>query len=121
MKTKIPRYSQAFKRQVVSEYEAGASCRHLQQKYGIGGSDTINRWVRQFSRQGLRQELMRIQRPDERDQIKLAQERIQRLEQAVSQLALDKILLQAELAEPKPCSVARSKQRSAADHEARHG
>ncbi|MCB2068703.1 MAG: hypothetical protein KDF67_03245, partial [Ottowia sp.] len=75
------------------EYEAGASCRHLQQKYGIGGSDTINRWVRQFSRQGLRQELMRIQRPDERDQIKLAQERIQRLEQAVSQLALDKILL----------------------------
>ncbi len=33
----IKRYSQAFKQQVVCEYQAGASVNSLRHKYGIGG------------------------------------------------------------------------------------
>lgn len=45
-KTTIKRYSEAFKRQVVSEYEAGQSIAGLQQKYGINGNTTIQGWVK---------------------------------------------------------------------------
>ena len=47
-KERIKRYSEAFKHQVVREYEAGASARWLMQKYGIGGDSTIKRWVHQY-------------------------------------------------------------------------
>ncbi len=38
------RYSEPFKRQVVSEYEAGASLKALQRKYAIGNLSTLKRW-----------------------------------------------------------------------------
>jgi hypothetical protein len=50
----IKRYSIAFKKQVVSEYEAGSSLKSLQQRYGIGGDHTVSRWVEQYGREGLR-------------------------------------------------------------------
>ena len=37
----VKRYSQAFKQEVVKEYEAGASAKYLSEKYGIGGGSTI--------------------------------------------------------------------------------
>ena len=40
-KEPIKRYSQAFKQQVVREYEAGASATSLAQRYGIGTHTTI--------------------------------------------------------------------------------
>ena len=54
-KTVIKRYSEAFKRQVVSEYEAGQSATWLRRKYGITGRDTIERWVKKYAHAGLRQ------------------------------------------------------------------
>ena len=63
MKKRITkRYSEAFKRQVVSEYEDGFSVQDLRHKYGITGNGTIERWVRQYANAGLRQELITIQR-----------------------------------------------------------
>jgi transposase-like protein len=44
-KEPIIRYNQAFKQQVVREYEAGASIYQLRQKYGIGGYQTVKRWI----------------------------------------------------------------------------
>lgn len=41
MKTTYKRYSEAFKRQVVLEYEAGISVNALQKKYDIAGTETI--------------------------------------------------------------------------------
>ena len=43
------RYSEAFKKQVISELESG-QLRHqaeARERYGIGGGDTINSWLRQ--------------------------------------------------------------------------
>ena len=44
------RYSEAFKRQVVKEYEDGASVSHLRKKHGIGGSMTITKWAQKYGK-----------------------------------------------------------------------
>ncbi len=44
------RYSEAFKRQVVKEYEEGVSASHLRKKHGIGGNMTIARWVQKYGK-----------------------------------------------------------------------
>lgn len=93
------RYSEAFKRQVVREYEGGASGQELRQRYGIGGVNTITRWLKQYGRAATRQELIVIQRPHERAQAQQQQQRVQELEAALAQLTLEKLALRAALAE----------------------
>ena len=98
-KRMIKRYSEAFKRQVVNEYEDGRSAYELNRKYGIKGGNTIKRWVKKYGRAGFRSELMVIQRPGEREREEQLIERLQELEAAVTQLALEKIVLESSLAE----------------------
>lgn len=95
----VKRYSEAFKRQVVREYEDGQSVLSLQEKYGISGKGTIGRWVKQYAHAGLRHELVVIQRGDERDQQRAMATRIRELETAVAHLTLEKIVLESSLAE----------------------
>ena len=95
----IRRYSEAFKRQVVREYEGGASCLKLSRKYGITGKNTISGWVRRYASEGLRQEMMVIQRPEERHELHALKQRLRELEQVVAQLSVEKIVLQASLSE----------------------
>jgi transposase-like protein len=100
MKKRImKRYSEAFKRQVVSEYEAGFSVQDLRRKYGVTGNGTIERWVRRYANAGLRHELVTIQRTAERERERELQQRLRELEAAVSQLTLEKIVLESTLAE----------------------
>ena len=100
MKKRITkRYSEAFKRQVVSEYEDGSSVQDLRRKYGITGNGTIERWVKQYAHVGLRHELITIQRTAERQRERELQERVRELEVAVSQLTLEKIVLESTVAE----------------------
>lgn len=100
MKKKIiKRYSEAFKRQVVHEYEAGATVASLNQKYNVKGGGTVKSWIRQYAHAGLRTEVVTIQRAEERQRERELQERIAALETAVSQLILDKIVLESSLAE----------------------
>lgn len=95
----VKRYSEAFKRQVVSEYEDGHSVLSLRTKYGITGNGTIERWIKKYARAGFRHELVIIQRADEREHQKVLEARIRELETAVAQLTLDKIVLESSLAE----------------------
>lgn len=95
----VKRYSEAFKRQIVSEYEDGFSLYDLRRKYGITGNGTIERWVRQYANAGLRHELVTIQRAAERERERELQQRVRELEAAVSQLTLEKIVLESTLAE----------------------
>jgi len=97
--TPMKRYSEAFKLQVVSEYEAGLSANALRGKYGITGCGTIERWVRQYAHAGLRHELIVIQRADERDREKKLEKRVQELESALAQVILEKIVLETSLSE----------------------
>lgn len=93
----IKRYSIAFKKQVVSEYEAGASQQELRRKYGIKGTETIQRWIKKYSREGVRHKLMVIQKPEEQERVKELEEQVMQLEKLVAQLSLDKYMLQSSL------------------------
>ncbi|MCB0125847.1 MAG: transposase [Caldilineaceae bacterium] len=97
---KIPyrRYSIAFKRQVVQEYEAGASATELRQKYGIGGGSTISNWVKQYGREGSRYNLMIIQKPEERNRVKELEERVRLLESALAEVQLENHVLNSVVA-----------------------
>ena len=101
MKQKIimKRYSQAFKQEVVREYEAGASINELRKKYGIGGGSTIQVWIERYGREGTRHKLIVIQSPQEQNQVKVYKERASQLEKVVAQLTLDKLMLTASLDE----------------------
>ena len=94
-KIALIRYSEAFKKQVVREYEGGASASRLREKYGIKGRSTINTWVKQYGREGSRYELMIIQKPAERERVKQLEERVQQLEKALAQAMLDKLMLES--------------------------
>ena len=52
--TIIKKYSLAFEKHEVTEYEAGASVYQLSQRYGITGNGTVARWVKQYGREGLK-------------------------------------------------------------------
>lgn len=99
----VKRYSIAFKKHVVGEYEKGESLYALQARYGIGGSHTIARWVKQYGREGLRHKVMRIQQPEEQDRVKELEGRVKELEAALVQATLDRLMYQAmvEVAEEK--------------------
>lgn len=94
-KIAIRRYSEAFKKQVVREYEEGASATGLREKYGIKGRSTVNRWVQQYGREGSRYTLMVIQKPEEQQRVKALEQRVQELERALAQVTLDKLMLES--------------------------
>jgi transposase-like protein len=96
-KERVRRYSQAFKQQVVREYEAGRSAWELQQKYGIGGSQTVKRWVKQYGTAGFRSEVVRIQRVEEQDELRTLRTRVQELESALAETVLENRLLHTTL------------------------
>ena len=94
---KIPliRYSEAFKKQVVREYEAGVSAKRLREKYGISGRNTITTWLKKYGREGSRYKLMVIQTPEEQERVKQLEKRVQELESALAQVMLDKLMLES--------------------------
>ena len=94
-KIALIRYSEAFKKQVVREYEGGASAGWLREKYGIKGSNTTATWVKKYGRAGSRYELMVMQKPEERERIKQLEKRVQELESALAQVMVDKLMLES--------------------------
>lgn len=96
-KETVKRYSEAFRQQVVREYEEGICIEDLRKKYGIGGKSTIQKWIKKYSHQGLRHELLRIQRPEEVQRIRELEERVQELEQALGRVTLEKLALESSL------------------------
>ncbi len=93
----IKRYSETFKREVVTEYEAGANIFSLQKKYGITGGQTIQGWIKKYSPQGLRTEVVRIQRAEEADRVRELEKRVKDLEQALGKVVLEKLKLESIL------------------------
>jgi len=99
MKKTYKRYSETFKRQVVSEYEAGISVHSLQKKYDIRGSGTINGWIKKYAKEGFRHELIRIQTKDEIQHIKTLEKKVMELEQALGKVMLEKMKLECIMEE----------------------
>ena len=96
-KTIIKRYSEAFKQQIVREYEAGSSIPELSEKYGVHGGNTIRGWLKKYAREGVRHKLLLIQSPEEQEQVKQLKSRTSQLEKLVAQLLLDKVMLETTL------------------------
>ncbi len=92
------RYSEAFRIQVVREYEQeGMSLNQLRQRYGVS-IRTLKKWIAKYSTQGLRYQLMTIQTPEERDQVKELKAEIAQLKMVVADLTLEKAILEGTIA-----------------------
>lgn len=96
-KKTIKRYSEAFRQQVVREYEAGSSLEELRKKYGIGGMRTIQGWVEKYSISGLRHQVIRIQRAEEAGRVRELEAEVVRLEQVLGRLIVEKLVLESTL------------------------
>ena len=78
------RYSEAFKIEVVRELEqSGMSVEAMRRRYGIRGGDTIPRWLGQYGN-GSRGKVIRVERPEERNELKRLRQRVRRLETALA-------------------------------------
>lgn len=93
----IKRYSEALKRQVVSEYESGSEMEALKSKYAIGGSHTVEGWIRKYGREGFRHELVYIQTAEEVGRIKALEKQVTELQQALGRVTLEKLKLESML------------------------
>ncbi|HEY5571965.1 MAG TPA: transposase [Anaerolineales bacterium] len=96
-KRKIKRYSEAFRQEVVREYEAGSNIADLRKKYGIGGERTIQGWIEKYSHSGLRHQLIHIQRADEANRVRELEARVGELEGALGKVTLEKLILESTL------------------------
>jgi transposase len=78
------RYSISFKQQVVQEVEQGASQASVRKKYGIGGGETVNKWLRKFGKHHLINQTIRIETMDEKDRVKALEKEVQQLKMALA-------------------------------------
>lgn len=95
-------YSTAFKLKVISEIESGQlSIEQARKIYNIGGSSTITKWIQKFGKNHLLGRIVRIEMPDEIDQLKRLQKEKAELESALAKahlkiLSLESIIESAE-------------------------
>mgnify|MGYP001207741879 CR=1 FL=1 len=91
------RYSEAFKLEVVREIESGhfESFEQLREKYGILGSNTISKWLVKYGREHLLPRRVRIEMPEEVDQIRKLKKRIKDLERALVNAQVAKVIDEA--------------------------
>lgn len=83
------RYSEAFKMQLVRELEAGGiNYQQMMRKYGIRGYGTLQRWVGQYGK-GSIGKIIRVEKPEEINELKRLKERVKRLEAALADANLD--------------------------------
>lgn len=89
------RYSEAFKLEVVRELEReGLTVQAVRRKYGIRGAGTVENWIRKLGN-GTRGKMIRVERPEEIDEVKQLRERVRRLERALADSNLDLVLERA--------------------------
>lgn len=97
MGRKIVRYSEAFKREVVEEMERGRfqDVTEAARCYGIGARETIQRWMKQYGKGHLLPRVVRVERMNERDEIKQLKKRNKQLEKALAEAKVHEVLNQA--------------------------
>jgi transposase-like protein len=89
------RYSEAFKMAVVRELEEqDLSYEHVRRKYGILAGETVTAWVRKYGN-GSRGKRIRVEKPDEINELKRLRERVRQLESALADANIDAALERA--------------------------
>ena len=91
----VIRYSEAFKLQVVGELEReGLTAGAIRSKYGIRGDGTVESWVRKYGN-GTRGKVIRVETPEEINELKRLKERVKRLERVLADANIDLALERA--------------------------
>lgn len=81
--------------EVVRELESeGLFFSDMQRKYGIKGKMTVQKWVRKYGN-GTRGKVIRVQKPEEIDEVQKLKERVRRLETALADANVDLALERA--------------------------
>ena len=89
------RYSEAFKMQVVRELEENdLPFEQVQRKYGIRGHGTVQGWARKYGN-GSRGKVIRVQKPNEIDEVKELKKRVRLLEAALADANIEAALERA--------------------------
>jgi transposase-like protein len=97
MASKMVRYSEGFKLQVVDELERGrfSSPHEAAHAYGIGCLTTVQRWARQYGRGHLIKKAVRVVKPGEPGEIGRLRDRVRKLEAALADAHMDSALNEA--------------------------
>ena len=83
------RYSEAFKIAVVRELEEqDLPYEHARRKYGIRGCETVPAWVRKYGN-GSRGAKIRVEKPEEINELKRLRQRVRQLESALADANID--------------------------------
>jgi transposase-like protein len=92
------RYSDAFRRKVVSEIERGElSITQARKLYDIGGKSTIQKWIKSLGKNHLLPKRVRIEMPKEIDKLKQLEAEKKELESALAQAYLRVMSLESML------------------------
>jgi transposase len=90
----VVRYSQSFKRQVISDLESGrfSAITQAKEHYGIKGAQTIRNWLLKYGRNHLCAKVVRVEKPDEKSKILELKKQIKQLKEALGQTHAESIL-----------------------------
>jgi transposase-like protein len=91
------RYSEAFKREVVRELEDnGVPFAEVRRKYGVRGAGTVEGWARKYGN-GTRGRRIRVEKPEEIDELARLRKRVRQLETAVADQTVELAMERAYL------------------------
>ena len=90
MRKTTVRYSDCFKLSIVEEIEKnGLSIENCRRKYGIGGSTTIQKWLKKYGKNHLLNKIVRVETIDEIQQLKALKKELRALKEAYAEISLE--------------------------------
>ena len=97
MQSRVFRYSEAFKQQVIQEVESGPlNINQLSKKYGLSGS-MIQYWLKRRGKLDLLPKLVRVEKPDEKDKVKELEKQIRQLKEALADTQVRYLIAETRL------------------------
>lgn len=64
------RYSNSFKLMIVQEVEVGSTPEAVRRRYGIGGRETIQNWIKKYGKHHLLNKIVRVETMNEKDRLR---------------------------------------------------
>ena len=86
----VVRYSSSFKLKVVREIEEeGLTLSQAQRRYGIKGGATVQGWLRNFGKNHLLSQIIRVEMKGEKDRVKELEAQIKKLKIALADATME--------------------------------